>query len=444
MMSQSHYFLSVNHCLSIVTSAAFLFACDAPPKSMEIPHMTALSPRLQPLFETTKTVCFSHFILDIPSTATLVFGPASVDGPIEYYPGDAAAIDQYVAKQLIEIEKDRMFFTEDDFVKLPKFGKIISGSAEGHRLAFGSKNQVGYNIYSFFPVGGNLFVQSLNGVLHEAPALQALNSVATHLRLRADDELPTEAGSCIDGAFIPVPLQYEKVTIGVRLKEFPDVHFSIEVHKNQARIPEFSDLETRLRGAEREGGNWYARVKFFRRGTRQIGDWKGSEALALKPAQEDEKESHEFHFISLGAPNDPLQPQLDIQLDTGASDRQMGAVKPSLTDEEAVALWDKLTGSIRVRPIGAKKPTKTPLASAVATGGICPESGWWQCDGAGIADSDRRKHVAAGDVMPYATIPGEQNLWQKLKGEQPRYRTATVWKLAAYDEAPLVSGSDRA
>lgn len=406
--------------------------------------MTALSPRLQPLFEKTKTVCFSHFIVDVPATAIAIYGPASIEGPLEFYPGEGDKLEQYLAKKLIEIEEDRRFLTEEDVVKLPFFGKVIDGNYPGNKIAFGSKLQVGYDLYSYFSVGENLFIQTLYGALQHDEERRVLNSIASNLRLRADDEIPNEAGSCIDGAFIPIPLQYEEVAIGVRLKEFPDVHFSIEVHKNQARIPEFSDLETRLNRAEQNGGNWYSKVRFFRRGERQIGDWKGSEALALKPAQQGEKEAHEFHFISLGAANAPLQPQLDIQLDTGANDRQTGAVKPSLTDEEVVALWDKLTGSIRVRPISGKKPSKTPLASAVATGGICPESGWWQCDDAGVVQAERRKHLVAGEVMPYATILGEQSLWQKLKGDKPRYRAATVWKLAEYDEAPPPPRNDHA
>lgn len=406
--------------------------------------MTAFPARLQPLFNETKTVCFSHFTVDVPPSATIVYGPASIEAPIEYYPGEADKLEKHVAERLLEIEKDREFLAQEDVVSHPLFGKVIDGNRPGNKIAFGSKNQVGYDLYSFFAVGDSLFIQTLYSVLEHEEAIAILNSVAHRLRLRADNEIPHEAGSCIDGAFVPSPLQYEKVAIGIRLKEFPDVHFSVEVHKNQNRIPQFSDLETRLKGAERDGGNWYSRVKFFRRGSRQIGDWKGSEALALKPAQEDGKEAHEFHFISLGAPNDPLQPQLDIQLDTGANERQMGAVKPSLTDEEAVALWDKLTGSIRLRPIGGKKTSKTPLTSAVATGGICPESGWWQCDDDGVIEGDRRKRVVVGEVMPHATKLGEQGLWQKLKGNRPTYQAATVWKLAEYDEAPVLPGSDRA
>lgn len=86
-----------------------------------------------------------------------------------------------------------------------------------------------------------------------------------------------------------------------------------------------------------------------------MGHWKGFEALALKPAQRNEKETHEFHFISLGAPDAPLQPRLDVQLDTGASGHHKGAVKPSLSNDDVVALWDKFTGSIRVRELAKKK-----------------------------------------------------------------------------------------
>jgi hypothetical protein len=31
---------------------------------------------------------------------------------------------------------------------------------------------------------------------------------------------------------------------------------------------------------------------------------------------------------------------------------------------------------------------------------------------------------------------GKPSLWQKLKGEVPSYRTATVWKLVGYDDPP--------
>jgi hypothetical protein len=38
--------------------------------------------------------------------------------------------------------------------------------------------------------------------------------------------------------------------------------------------------------------------------------------------------------------------------------------------------------------------------------------------------------------MPHVVSHGEPSLWQKLKGEQATYRSATVWKLIAYGDAP--------
>lgn len=432
--------------LGAITTVALLclLGREHPRSSFERPIMTALPARLQPLFHSTKTICFSHFTAEVPATATVVFGPAEVEAPIIYYPGEGGKINERVTDQLISIEKDRKFLDRTSVSELPLFGTAVDGVVPGQKLVFGSKNRVSYTVYSFIPVSSHLFVQELSGIYPDDDEIKTFNAVASSLRLRSDDEIPTEPGTCIDGGFVPLPLEYEKVTIGVRLREFPDVHFSIEVHKNQTRLPEFSDLETRLKGAENDGGNWHSRVKFFRRGPRQIGNWTGSEALALKPAQPDQKEAHEFHFISLGAPDASLQPKLDIQLDTGASGRQTGAVKPSLSDEEALALWDKLTGSIRVRPTGGKQRSKTPLASVVATGAVCPESGWWQCNENGEVEGGRRKHIAADESMPYAIRLGEPSLWQKLKGERPRHRTATDWQLVEYDEQPPSQRSDSA
>lgn len=50
---------------------------------------------------------------------------------------------------------------------------------------------------------------------------------------------------------------------------------------------------------------------------------------------------------------------------------------------------------------------------------------------------DRRQHIKAGERMPHVISLGEPSIWQKLKGERPTYRTATMWKLVSYDDAPV-------
>lgn len=410
--------------------------------------MTSLSPRLQSLFEQTKTVCFGRFVIQIPVTATVVFGPAEAGPFISYLPGEGGQIAQRLARDLGEMENSRELLDKGDDARLPLFGKVIDGIMPGQKITFDSKDGVGYYINSYVPIGKDLFVQHVGSVMHEDYNVDLFNDVAKHLRLRADDEVPAEPGTCIKGGFLPIALEYERVTFGIRLKEFPDVHLSIEVHKNRDKLDESAGLERTLKAGEElakaQGhGDAYARIKTFRRGARQLGPWKGSEMVARKPAYKNDTEAHEFHFHSLGALHDPLLPQIDVRLDSGVKKNKTARTKPSITDEEAVALWDKLIETIRVRQAGDARPSKAtpakvPLGKLTATGDMCTQPGWWQCVEGGNIEGGRRRHFMEGESMPHAVLLGEPNLWQKMTGERPRHTRATVWKLVDYDPEPAM------
>jgi hypothetical protein len=150
----------------------------------------------------------------------------------------------------------------------------------------------------------------------------------------------------------------------------------------------------------------------------------------------------------LGAPHDPLQPEFDIKLDTGVKDNQTANTKPSLTDEEAVAVWDKLTSSLRVRTSkDASHPSvdapKAPIGMLVPTGSECPQSGWWYCADKDEISGGRRQHFLEGAVMPHVIVVAKSNLWQKLSGERSTLQKETVWKLLAYGaETPSTDGID--
>ena len=408
--------------------------------------MSTLSPRLQPLFEKTRTICFGRFLMQIPATAAVVYGPAEVETPIEYFEGHGAKVAEHLAERLAEIQKEQEFLLKEDFLTLPLFGKVIDGAIPGQKIVFGSKNQIGYTIYSFVPIGKDLFVQHLNSVLPQYDRTATFNRVASNLRFRSEDEIPPEPGTCIEGGFVQLEQKYERVTVGIRLKEFPDVHFSAEVHKNQERLAESGRMELMREqakeDAEKRGlGLLFARIKILRQGTRQLGTWKGMEIATRTPAHDDDTEAHEFRFQSLGVVNDSLQPRLDVRLDSGVKDDRRASVKPSITDEEAIALWDKLINSIRVRSHDGTKntaaePPRIPLASLVVTGATCPQTGWWQCAEGGNIDGGRRRHVTAGEPMPHAILLGEPNLWQRLTRDRPRYTRETVWKLVDFDAEP--------
>ncbi|PIF77204.1 hypothetical protein CLU95_4377 [Variovorax sp. 54] len=442
--------------LAFIAAALLLSACDGFPESFKSPNMTALPPRLQPMFEKTKVICFGRFQVEVPDSATIVYARAQTPFNTERLEGAGENLAQWVAKEEAKFRSTFQFPSSDG---VTNYKETIDGAVPGQKIVIGYQDGSMlaniYQITSFVKVGADLFVQSTSaGVEPNEPGsdwtlpkkLAGLDATAGLLRARPNDEVPTEPGVCIDGGFIAdAPgLSHEKIPLGVRFKEFPDVHLSIEVTKTP-RIDDAHGVERRLKKAEANAqktgmGDWYSRIKFFRRGERQIEGWKGYEVLARKPAQEGASENHQFLFESQGEPDDALKPMLDVNMDTGVKGNAAAGQKPSLEDDEAVALWDKLTSSIRVRPVGGAAPKKTsdagsllPLGELAATGRACPQTGMWECVDEGDIRGGRRQLFRAGEKMPAIVRVGAPSLWQRIKGETPTYRSATVWKLVDHD-----------
>lgn len=435
------------HLLYISATALLLFsilgACQPSSKLDPKKSMNSSTSRAQALLEKTRTVCFGRFLIDIPANATIVYGPTEVEAPITFLKDQANTINERLTKRLTEIEEERRFLMAEDTPKLPLFGKVIAGSRLGQKIVFGSKDQVSYAIHSFIPIGKDIFIQELSA-LPENDEIPMLNKIADHLRLRADDEIPGEPGMCIEGGFIPLEHDHERITLGIRLKAFPDVHLSIDAHKNlnHLRTDNSPKLlrEQAKAAAEQDGlGAIFARSKILRQGFRKLSAWEGEEIALRTPAYKDEKSVHEFRFHSVGVLNDHLHPELDIRLDSGVTDNQKASVAPSITDEEALELWDKFISSIRIRkPSDATpiNPAKVPLASQSSTGEICPQTGWWEPADSKGAQSGNRHLVKSGERMPSLQLRNTSSFWKKLTGKQSIEQIATTWQLVEYADEP--------
>lgn len=237
--------------------------------------------------------------------------------------------------------------------------------------------------------------------------------------------------------------EYERATVGIRLQEFPDVHISVDVHKNQESLADRSSpsllREQAKQAAEGDGlGVVFARAKILRQGALQLEGWKGEEMALVTPAYKDDKAVHEFRFHSAGAVRDSLQPEIDIRLDSGVKDNRKANVNPSISDEEALALWDKLIRTIRVRQPNDATPTmaatrQTPIGSVVRTGEICPQTGWWECTESKSTDRSAKRLLRAGEPAPHAQLDSKSGLWQRVFGERQRHMPA-VWKLVGFDD----------
>ena len=195
-----------------------------------------------------------------------------------------------------------------------------------------------------------------------------------------------------------------------------------------------------------------ANTKFFREQPRQIHDWAtGYEVLTRSPDEDNSHSHHDFQIKFIGVPHDPYRPYADIQFQTGVANNAAGATKAGLTDEEAIAVLgqdhqyhpgtpDKRRR--RSKTTGADPRPRIPIGELAATGRACPQTGWWEADAPGTTEGERRRHFNSGERMPHVVSLGEPSIWQKLKGKRPSYRTATVWKLVAYGDAPVQASPD--
>jgi len=411
--------------------------------------MEARSQRVEEIFENTKIVCFGRFIMEVPDRVSLVYGGVTVDGNIKFYQGKAEKIPEMLVARLSVIEKERKLVPDYSLLNFPLIGKVIDGVVPGQKTVFGIGNSISYKIHSYIPLGKDLFIYG-SDAFPENNEIPFINTVANSLRSRADLEIPAEPGICVESGFISIEPTFEAVSIGLRFHDFPDVHISIDARKNQDYLMEGGGLKESREAAKARAesvglGGFFSRIKVLREGQRRLGVWEGEEILTRRPAYKDDTDTHEFRFFSLGEVNDAFHPMLDIQLDSGVKGNAKASVKPSITDAEALAIWDRVLSTIRLRqPSDAttlkQSSSRVPLESVRKSGDICPQSGWWECLEKRKMEGERRRLFMAGNEFPQVLADGGANFWRTLIGNT--HQIATVeWKLLEY-EPPLASLGD--
>ena len=265
------------------------------------------------------------------------------------------------------------------------------------------------------------------------------------MRRLPQKEIPIEHGFCLNTAFIPDSLTgewLEQAEASFDVKPYADVSFTIETTTNHVKPPD--TLLDRLKTMPQRFPSFAKALSTIRSGKRTVGQLDGEEVL-VSVTDDEGKKFFQFEWEVEGAlkRNDP--PNVHLQLRVGKRHGQ-----PELTQVQAMALWEYLLAHLRLRPT-TELPKKVseapsaPLGELVATGRTCPQSGWWECaEEARPVQGSRRQFFRSGDRMPHAVLQGEPNVWQKLKGETPTHRVATVWKLVDYDAPPATDVSPAA
>lgn len=319
-----------------------------------MPTPVKMSSRLERLFATTKLVCFGRYALEVPLEANLDYGSV---GDVEVFEDHPDGIKELAAAALAKVKsKNRKMEVEyNGEGPIPASWQIRYFPSE-------SLKERGALMYETYIHKGRFIYSRRDVVQHDekgnAQVTERQKSFANRLRMRAEDEVPRDPGYCIPHAFF-AESQYaaqERDNAGLVIPSLSDVSFSISSNKNaygDYSKEEFENEEraklsllARIDKAKKDQPFSYSSHTLLRQGKRDVHHWHGEESLIKR-----KDGSHDFEWALVGTPRDVANPsEFNVVMYTKVAHNKVGAAHAaSLSDDEAVALFDKLLNGLKFR-----------------------------------------------------------------------------------------------
>ena len=399
------------------------------------------------------TLCVGRHLIDVPAQYVLEYHRYRIDGVDIESLGemqDEAAFKAKLSKREAELSQEKNEYGKPS---MERTEDLSLDSSSGKLFLYGRKKPVywfedGKKIVTEDELTGEGWLWlgnhgvSFKGSYRRTDVREILMQRATPLRSLSADEIPAEPGYCMEmdlgRAFIagaPPPEQHEATEIQFGLQHHPDVKFRLVISTNGDKLDE--PLLARAARAEQTLAHIQHRFNKLRSGPRPVNGMEGQE-LVEAVHEADGARVHALDWEALGKPTDPTAPSINFEGKTGYKGYKH--TNSSLSDAQVLKLWDRIVNSIRLRTTSPARhseapPPRTPLGALALTGRTCPETGWWQCadEGAPVLGGSRQ-FIRQNEPMPEVVLQGEPSLWQRVKGETPQFRRATVWQLSAYPD----------
>src|SRR5450830_229877 len=246
--------------------------------------------------------------------------------------------------------------------------------------------------------------------------VQALD-LARHFHGRADDDIPTGPGVCFDGGFIAgAASDKERIESGFYLTGRRDV--SVDFSSDSSYAEETTLLQ---RGGEINAAINAVQGKTIRNSVVKLSDISQAEEWLIASTTISGVPGHRFRLEANSKIGSTKTPLLILQMVNGvfpSNIPEAERTKASLTEGEAVALWDAVSRTIRVRPGAMDTMPLTPLPTPIPqvwSGQRCPQDGIWvaYCNQKDhtqyIAEGERMPTVSEKQLQPYRWLPERIN-----------------------------------
>lgn len=398
-----------------------------------------------------KTVCIGRFLIDMPAEAQVElvqprisgFDIASFDESVDEFQARLVERERHIRAQPIgpggrqNLESVREIKTDKGVVgKIFVHGRQITEGTRARGMEIERYRYEGVAVEAL--VHGEGISLDLANEYYFPDRIDKLVQLIDQLDPNPGNQVPTVPGFCINRAYFNSPPdaeQGERIMMLARLPSHPDVGFMLILAAGtkpdeKGLLERDRDAESRLSLAEK------MRMTKLRSGTRNIDGLAGEEVIRMI-VEENEAAGFDAWWEVNGTEDNALVPHLVLKMNTGKGDR--GPVPSSLSQGAAMALWEHISSSVRLRPIAPTKVAKAetptvPLGSIAEAGERCPQSGWWLCGEASSGMNvlgGQRQYLCKGQKMPQALLLPPQTLWQRIRGLQSSYEvdTRTAWKL---------------
>jgi hypothetical protein len=339
----------------LLTISTLSFSQKYAYKETAVPEEVKMSNRLQKLFTKTKLVCFGRYALEIPIEGELNWGSEST---LNVYKGGLEDAQQLASDLIAKLKGS--YSTRTVEVIYNGKGPVAETWQIRYFRSDAAKGMGMLNFSTYIALGGHIFRAgdvTIDGDT-EAQVAARQASIVKRFRLRAPDEVPDEPGICTQHGFIAQATydEQEMVNAGIHLPSLPDVSFSVSSNKDAYADYNKEDFEKRWRlelsllgrinAAKRDQPLTYPHRDVFREGKRDLHHWHGEESLYKR-----KNGVHDFEWALVGTPRDVANPsEFHVQMYSKVEHNAVGAAAgASLTDDEAVALFDRLLSGLKYR-----------------------------------------------------------------------------------------------
>lgn len=307
-----------------------------------------------------RTHCIGRYLIDLPEEYAMTSG-----SELELYYGlgkdfkrikvqvpsqwsDQPALTKTIRKATIDLETDQHFKSLSksmlaEFKEIDKQMALIRAYSSPHTLT-------SFEL-SLFAQRGNAVIQYINKKYSSSE--ESIDYFESQLIKAAQSttyaSTPESAsrGTCLGSAVIDAKQDGEVFRISFLSKQHPDVKIAIDMNS----LPEKGDGGL-LQRVDSKAGT--LRLLDFssstlRRGKRPIAGRPGEELLDTGK----DKGKVVRYFVAetlVTEPSSPVRPVIAISMNMGGQDKDGEYIDPSLSEREALAWWDAIVGSIRLRP----------------------------------------------------------------------------------------------